>query len=271
MKKFMCFLLSGMLFFSSVLCLGVPEVKAEEKSVTVTPTQVKNIKNDATKLVAAFPSTDEQNYKYIFKFVLKEASEVRITSLSRYAFWNWNGDTKLTLTDSVNEFSSSFNESWETKVNADHPWADQAGNYADKFLVLQKGTYYLTVTTTLADTFRTDEYSGHKITDFELGFWLSLNAAVYTYPVTIKSCKNISGKKLKVKYRKVTADGYDIQYSISSKFKKKKTASSTSGSATIRSLKKKKTYYVRVRAYRMYDGKKMYGQWSAVKKVKIKK
>ena len=36
-------------------------------------------------------------------------------------------------------------------------------------------------------------------------------------------------------------------------------------------LKKKKTYYIRVRAYKMNGKKKVYGKWSTVKKVKIKK
>ncbi len=40
---------------------------------------------------------------------------------------------------------------------------------------------------------------------------------------------------------------------------------------TITGLKKGKTYYVRVRAYQKADGRKYYGNWSKVKKVKIKK
>ena len=38
-----------------------------------------------------------------------------------------------------------------------------------------------------------------------------------------------------------------------------------------RKLKKRKTYYIRVRAYKMNGKKKVYGKWSTVKKVKIKK
>ena len=36
-------------------------------------------------------------------------------------------------------------------------------------------------------------------------------------------------------------------------------------------LKKKKTYYVRVRGFKSYKGKKYYGKWSSVKKIKIKR
>ncbi|MCI9536790.1 MAG: hypothetical protein HFG35_00675, partial [Eubacterium sp.] len=41
--------------------------------------------------------------------------------------------------------------------------------------------------------------------------------------------------------------------------------------AVIKKLKKKKTYYFRVRAYRLEGTKKVYGAWSNMKKIKIKK
>ena len=44
-----------------------------------------------------------------------------------------------------------------------------------------------------------------------------------------------------------------------------------STSVTLRKLKKKRTYFIRIRAYKMADGKKVYGKWSLVKKVKVKK
>lgn len=40
---------------------------------------------------------------------------------------------------------------------------------------------------------------------------------------------------------------------------------------TINRLKKKKVYYIRLRAYKVVNGVKLYGSWSNVKKVKIKK
>ena len=42
-------------------------------------------------------------------------------------------------------------------------------------------------------------------------------------------------------------------------------------SKTITGLKKGKTYYFRVRAYKKENGKKYYGSWSNVKKITIKK
>ena len=91
---------------------------------------------------------------------------------------------------------------------------------------------------------------------------------------SISSLKNSKGKKAVVKYKAVTGKkGYEISYSTDKKFKKsvsQKTTSSTS--YTLKSLKKGKTYYVRVRAYKIDStGAKVYGKYSSVKKVKITK
>ena len=42
-------------------------------------------------------------------------------------------------------------------------------------------------------------------------------------------------------------------------------------SYTLSGLKKKKTYYIKVRGYTLKKGKRLYGKWSTVKKVKVKK
>lgn len=92
-------------------------------------------------------------------------------------------------------------------------------------------------------------------------------------------------KKLQSKKRTVIAywgkisdaRGYQIQVSTNKKFKKnKKTFSIENQKAskkTIKNLKAKKKYYVRVRAYRYSyfgDGERVYGKWSKVKSVKTK-
>ncbi len=91
--------------------------------------------------------------------------------------------------------------------------------------------------------------------------------------VTIKSCKAKSGKKIALKWKEVDeADGYEIAYSTDKKFKKSvKTKKTEKKSITLKSLKKGKVYYVRVRAYVKEDGKTITGKWSAAKRVKVKK
>ena len=92
----------------------------------------------------------------------------------------------------------------------------------------------------------------------------------------LKSAKNAKGKKIVVKWKKNTAgNGYQIQYSTSKKFAKgnktKTISKNKTTSYTIKKLKKKKTYYVRIRTYKKVSGKTYYSGWSSVKKVKIKK
>ena len=78
--------------------------------------------------------------------------------------------------------------------------------------------------------------------------------------------------KVKVIWKKVIgSSGYQVQYSLNKKMRAAKLKKCKAASLTIKKLKKKKTYYVRVRAYKYVNGKKVYGKWSSIKKVKIKK
>jgi hypothetical protein len=91
--------------------------------------------------------------------------------------------------------------------------------------------------------------------------------------VTISSAKNSKGKKLVLKWKKVKgASGYEVTIATKKNFKKGKKVTSVKGtSKTFKKLKKNKTYYVKVRAYTKKNGKKVYGAYSKVKKVKITK
>ncbi|MCI8483806.1 MAG: hypothetical protein HFH41_05655 [Lachnospiraceae bacterium] len=89
---------------------------------------------------------------------------------------------------------------------------------------------------------------------------------------SVSSLTNLSGKKLKVKIKKVSgAKGYQIRYSTNSKLKSAQKITTKSTTKTISKLKKK-TYYVQVRAYKTDStGKKIYSSWSKTKKIKIRK
>lgn len=90
---------------------------------------------------------------------------------------------------------------------------------------------------------------------------------------TVKKIKSIK-KKLKVSWKKVkSANGYQIQYSTSKKFKKSKKITikkAKTTSKTIKKLKSKKKYYVRIRTYITVNGKKYYSKWSNAKSQKTK-
>ena len=69
-----------------------------------------------------------------------------------------------------------------------------------------------------------------------------------------------------------TASGYQYQYATNKSFKNAKTlkGNSTQTSKTVSKLKSKTYYYVRIRAYKVIDGKYYYGKWSSIKKIKTK-
>lgn len=88
----------------------------------------------------------------------------------------------------------------------------------------------------------------------------------------VSKIKKASATSRKVTIKKVTgAKGYQISYSTSASFKKSatKTVYAKKNIYTIRKLKKNKKYYVRVRAYKLDSAKKkVYGKWSAKKRLK---
>lgn len=94
-------------------------------------------------------------------------------------------------------------------------------------------------------------------------------------PVTVKkpsiSVASRSGTSAKLKWKKSGgAKGYQIQYSMSPKFKNSQKAVVNGASKvtkTIKGLKNGKTYYVRVRAFKKISGETIYSGWSKKKKL----
>ena len=91
------------------------------------------------------------------------------------------------------------------------------------------------------------------------------------------SIKKVKGAKkaISVTWKKVSGvKGYQVQVATNKKFKKnKKTVTikkQKTTKTTVKKLKAKKKYYVRVRTYKIVNGKKVYSSWSKVKSVKTK-
>jgi len=107
-------------------------------------------------------------------------------------------------------------------------------------------------------------YSGERILDFKIK------------PRATSVSKLTAGnKQLKVYItkRKEQISGYHIQYSTSKTFKTYKTKSLSgykTTTATLKGLSAKKTYYVRVRTYKLVDGVRYYSTWSTYKYMKTK-
>jgi hypothetical protein len=105
------------------------------------------------------------------------------------------------------------------------------------------------------------------------------SAAKSCYYVSVPTCssvKNTAKQAMTVKWKKNSkATGYEIQYSQSKTFASgNKTVTikkASTLSTVIKKLTRKKTYYVRIRAYKTAGGTKYYSAWCTAKSVKIKK
>ena len=130
---------------------------------------------------------------------------------------------------------------------------------------MKNGTVYYVRTRTVKKVGSTTYYSA----------WSPVVKFARLSTVTLSSVKASSGRKLTVSWKKnAKATGYQIQYSTSSKFTAKTTKKVTITKAStvkrVLSGLAKKTYYVRIRAYRKVDSKTTsYSAWSVVKKASV--
>ena len=171
--------------------------------------------------------------------VIRKAKTIKLSATS----YTYNGKVKkptVTIKDSAGKTISS-------------------SNYTIKYASGRKnvGTYKVTI------TFK-GKYSGTKV----LTFKIVPKAA---------SVNKLTGEKkaVTVKLNKQTTQtsGYQIQYATKKTFTSAKATNITSNKTTtktIKSLKAKTTYYVRVRSYKTVSGTKIYSAWSSAKSVKTK-
>lgn len=90
-------------------------------------------------------------------------------------------------------------------------------------------------------------------------------------PIFTEAKSKASGKAA-LKWKKAKkASGYQIQYATNAKFRSSRRITVAKGSATskaISKLKRKKTYYFRIHAYKKSGKATIYGAYSKVKKIK---
>lgn len=89
--------------------------------------------------------------------------------------------------------------------------------------------------------------------------------------VTSLKAKSTKTKTATVSWKKATgASGYHIVYSTKKTGRYKTVKTTSKNSVTITKLKKNKTYYVKVRAYKIIKEKKVYASYCSPKAVKVK-
>ena len=173
---------------------------------------------------------------------------------------------KQKITKVSSTYKKSVGQSFTLKPKAKGKITYKTGNKKvatvnSKGKVTVKGTGKATITVTAKAT-STYSKCVKKIT-------------VYGVPKKPEMKKLTAGKKkFTVQWKKdKKADGYQVQYSTDKKFKKNVKSvnvSKKSTKATVKKLKKGKTYRVRMRSYKKINGKKYCSGWGKVKSVKVK-
>ena len=109
------------------------------------------------------------------------------------------------------------------------------------------------------------------------GVYGSKEVLTFTIKPKAAAVSSISAikKGFKLKWKPVAGEitGYQVQYSLDSSFSGAKTKwvkKADTTSLSVKNLKAKKKYYVRIRAYKTVDGAKIYSAWSAKQTVKTK-
>lgn len=100
----------------------------------------------------------------------------------------------------------------------------------------------------------------------------AFSAVTVPKKVSNKSAKSKKSRRINYSFKKVSATGYQYQWSTHKNFKSNfLTKNTKSTKITIKTAQSRRRYYVRVRAYKTEPGgKKIYGKWSNVKSVRVK-
>lgn len=97
--------------------------------------------------------------------------------------------------------------------------------------------------------------------------------AVAPKKAVVKRVKSLGKKKIKITVKKSSkqVSGYEVILSTKKNFKNAKKITTKKNVITVKKLKVGKKYFVKVRAFKKVGNKKIYGNYSTVKKVIVKK
>lgn len=101
----------------------------------------------------------------------------------------------------------------------------------------------------------------------------TIETAIAQKKAVLKKVKATGKKKVKIIVKKTSEkiNGYEVILSTKKNFKKAKKVTTKKNIVTVRKLKAGKKYFVKVRAFKKVGNKKIYGKYSTVKKVIVKK
>lgn len=179
---------------------------------------------------------------------------------------------KKPVVSSVTNTSSGIKLKWKKVTGA-------AGYYVYRRLSGGKWKKIATLTKKSSVTYTDKTAKNAKIYFYRIRAYNSKQQSSYSassrtvrLATTSITKKKKAKNRITIQYKAVSgATGYQVSYSTTKSFsknvKKKLVKSGKTLQKKITGLKSRKTYYIRVRAYRTVSGKKYYGAWSKVKKV----
>lgn len=233
-------------------------------------------KNGTSKEYSKKPQAENiEYYNRIYDFVDNDNNQLKV--MASYFYFNGTGETsfEVTLSDygkfqyvpiEINKDSS--NDNTDTKPT---PGGD-SGNTGGSTGGTTGGGGGITPAPTPEDTDKKDEDKKPETNPAQP----TAPTDTTEKPANIKVNKALAKKKALVVYwnKIANASGYQIQVATDKKFKKNKktvtVAKQNASKKTVKNLKAKKKYFVRVRSYKIVDGKKSYGKWSKIKSIKTK-
>lgn len=253
---------------------------SENGDVTTAVGNLKNPGGYTYDLTYTFGNTDEKRFRNLLN---KYSNVTMFSGHSHWAYDQQKYNSNLNI-GNINTKKTGASLVHISSVSAPRTIEENSVTREENNGKLSQGTIalrYKNCTVYLSTDFKEGRYMADASYICYDGKKSTPVPAIKTGASKIKSVgkvKKISKKskkyKVVIKYKKVSkAYKYEIQYSTSKKFKASKTKTRRTDRVryTITKLKNKKTYYIRVRAYRYQFGERVYGKWSKVKRLKIKK
>ena len=227
------------------------------------PSRMHAYKPDVTVYFKGKKLVNGQDYTYRYEDNYTQGTAYAVV-MGKGVFTGWN-KAAFTILPAEEDNTWDVPDWWGTAKPSQTPAADPNGN--------RKDTPSATATAKPSQTPKPTKAPANSSKATSSASPSRKTDAAAKLKLTKPKTGKLSGNKLYVCWTELTAaKGYQLQYAQSKNFKKKlKTVNknvSTQSYTTLKKLQKKKTYYIRVRAYTQISGKKIYGKWSPVKKVK---
>ncbi len=244
------------------------------KSVVV-PNTVTTIENYGIGYECVYDDEGNDRYLKLADFIIYGYSDT--SAAANYAAKN--GIKYVNLTPKTVKKSASITAKSFTKTYGNKPFS--LGAKASSGGKLSYKSSDTKVATVSSDGRVTLKGPGKATITITAAATANYNAASKNVTITVKP-KKVAGLKVKKGKKRMTVSwkrdkkvtGYQITYAQNKKFKKGKKTITISKNKTIKrtvkKLKARKTYYVKVRAYKKVGKTKIYGAYSGTKKVKVR-